>query len=256
MIDKYPAPNLDLLPGGWAPTIDISIAGNSKNFQTVLQEDIFLLEDLLSEKDIETLIALFRAAPKKEAVNIQGQKIGCGDEKIGSERVTMWFPDLAKQLYNLMQPFLTARLMSDFSRTDWWQAGSHKNWQPIALSPLLRFMEYKAGAAHFPHYDSAFIYPDSPYRSLMSVIFYLTSHPDCGATRFLEDNQGLLPEWERAHADWQRAATEQDILIKIQPKTGTVLCFDHRLLHDAECYNGLSPRIIIRADLVFEAQWI
>jgi hypothetical protein len=254
MIEKYPAPNLELLPGGWAPTTKISIAGNTNSYRTDLQEDIFLLENLLSEKDIEKLIALFRAAPKKDGVNIQGQKISGAAEKIGSERVTMWFPDLAKQLYSLMQPYLTVRAMNDFSRTDWWQAGGHKSWQPIALSPLLRVMEYKAGAAHFPHYDSAFIYPDSPYRSLMSVIFYLTSHSDSGATRFLEDHQSLLPEWERQHADWQRAATAEEILIKIQPKAGSVLCFDHRLLHDAECYASLSPRIIIRADLVFEAQ--
>jgi len=252
MIDKFPAPPLDLLPGGWAPTTKISLEGHKNSYRTDLQEDIFLLENLLSEKDIETLIALFRAAPKKDAVNIQGQKIVAKNEQIGSERVTMWFPDLAKQLYALMQIWLKERALNDFSRTDWWQSGGHKTWRPIALSPLLRFMEYKAGAAHLPHYDSAFIYPNSSYRSLMSVIFYLTSHTGTGATRFLEDYQEQLPEWDRQHLDWKQLAKKEEMLINIYPKAGRSLCFDHRLLHDAETYHGLSPRIIIRADLVFE----
>lgn len=247
-------PPIESLPGGWEPKLEIELQGKPTTSRETIADGIFRLNDLLSETDITKLLALMEAAPQKVAVSVQGLPKASGDEGIGSERVTIWFPSLAMQLYQLMQPWLENRIMTDFSRTDWWQHGKHTDWQFVGLSPLLRFMQYTSGAQHFPHYDAAYMYPDNRYRSLMSVIFYLTTHSEGAATRFLIDGQHNLPEWERQHEDWQRPANAADILLKINPNAGAVLVFDHRLLHDAEVYTGIEPRIIVRADLVFK--WI
>jgi hypothetical protein len=145
--------------------------------------------------------------------------------------------------------------MTPTDSTDWWQGDKLRTiWYPVGFSPMLRFMRYDSGGQHYAHYDAGFIYPNDNYRTLQSVVIYLTTNTDGGATRFIEDNQMHLPVWERNHQDWTREVQPSEVLYSSQPQMGKMLIFDHRLCHDVEMYRGNDPRIIIRGDIVFQAK--
>jgi hypothetical protein len=242
---------LEQLPGGCKPPYPITLKGRNASIECNA-ESYLLLDQLLSEQDVLAMLQLFRDAPKVAQVGLLGISKEKGGYGQGSKRTSFWAPKLAEQLYQLLVPFLKVREMHDHSRTDWWQEGFHRKWQPIGLSPLLRFMTYSKGSQHYPHYDAAFMYPDSRYRSLMSVLFYLTTHQKTGATRLLKDGQDQLPEWERQHEDWHQRASKEIVYESVSPQAGRVFLFDHRILHDAEVFEGEGERILVRGDLVFE----
>jgi hypothetical protein len=243
-------PPIEKLPGGLIFDSDLSIKGGEGHCKT-LMEGAFLLEKILHADDIKALRTIFQQAPKKEEVSALGLKKSEKEQYFGSERVSLWAPELAEQLYQLLLPFLSERKFNDFSRTDFWQEPAAFRWKPIGLSPLLRMMSYPKGAEHLPHYDAAYFYPDAKFRSLMSVIFYLSSHEKGGATRILKDGQDEIREMERKHFDRNYPALQEEVKFKVKPKAGSVFLFDHRLFHDAEPCE--EERILIRTDLVFEA---
>jgi hypothetical protein len=252
-IAQFPPPPLHLLPGGRALITEISIVGADAK-KCELDEGAFLLENILHSSDLKLLKDIFESTAQKVEVSALGLKKEESDLYLGSQRVSLWAPELSEQLYQLLLPFLSDREFNNFSRTDFWQQPSSYRWKPIGLSPLLRIMSYPPGAQHLPHYDAAYFYPDARYRSLMSVLFYLSTHEIGGATRILKDGQDNVPENQRIHQDRNLPALEEEVLLKVQPKAGSVFLFDHRLYHDAEPCN--EERMLIRTDLVFEVSGI
>jgi ectoine hydroxylase-related dioxygenase (phytanoyl-CoA dioxygenase family) len=115
----------------------------------------------------------------------------------------------------------------------------------------LRFMRYPPGGRHLCHYDAAFDYGDGR-RTLMSVVFYLSDAADSGATRFVRDGQETLPTAQRRFDDWSRDTRADEVILRVLPRAGSALVFDHRICHDVERWEGPGDRIIIRADVVYE----
>lgn len=112
-------------------------------------------------------------------------------------------------------------------------------------------MKYGHEGQHYAHYDAAYIYPKKEFRSLKSVVIYLTTNQNA-ATRFIKDGQEKLPIWDRNHDDWNRPVKENEIIATSECIAGNVLFFNHRICHDVQQYMGTDPRIIIRGDLIYE----
>ena len=111
-------------------------------------------------------------------------------------------------------------------------------------------MKYENSGQHYAHYDAGFIYPDNRYRTLKSMVIYLTTN-EGAATRFIKDGQDNLAIWDRKHEDWDREVNDDEIIAKSECIQGNILIFDHRLCHDVQKYLGTDPRIIIRGDVVY-----
>lgn len=249
-IFTLPPPNMLALPGGYLPQ-EVPLLPLSEQVLLVEhQEGIFECQSLLTEKAVEALRALFLASPNKEAVDQLGQRVSPQSTVLGSLRSSIWSPELAQQLYALMAPFLKTRSFDAYSRSDSWQFGNYQYWQPIGLSPLLRFMEYLPGGSHYPHYDAAYFYEDKRYRSLMSVLIYLSTCKGSGATRLLDDGQEQLRACERIYVDSSNAASTDQCFLKMEPVAGNAFCFDHRHWHDA--LPSSEERLLIRTDLIYE----
>jgi hypothetical protein len=62
-----------------------------------------------------------------------------------------------------------------------------------------------------------------------------------------------LPASERDFSDWARDTREDEVMASVHPVAGDVLVFDHRLCHDVERWDGPGDRVIVRADVVYEA---
>jgi hypothetical protein len=118
-------------------------------------------------------------------------------------------------------------------------------------------MRYPPGGRHLCHHDAGYDYGDGR-RTLMSVVLYLTGDPALdrgagGATRLIRDGQEAVAVWDRDHRDWDRDTHPDEVLVAVTPERGAALLFDHRIGHDVERWDGPGPRIVIRADVVYEA---
>lgn len=250
-------PKMENLPGGWEPSFNVSLKEEEHtNIKWKSPHDrVYIFENLLSEAECDDIINKFMQSPNFENVSIQGRK-DVPDDRVGSIRTTAWCPQMAEEIWSkkLSKIIYEHTAFSSVSPTDWWQGDKNRRlWKPIGISPMMRFMKYDQQGQHYAHYDAGFIYPDDRYRTLCSMVIYLTSNDNGGATRLIKDGQDNLPEWERVHEDWTREAREDEVLCKSNPIKGNVLMFPHRLCHDVEKYLGDTPRIIIRGDVLFEA---
>jgi len=254
---KQESPDIKNIPGGWKPETNINLDLQTNIKTSTPLKDVIVIENFLSENDISKLINLMKKAPKLEAVGINGLMDNKEETNIGSKRVTMWTLQASSEIWRKLDHIgiLEDVIMDPYTSTDWWQGDKLRYiWKPVAASPMMRFMKYENMGQHYSHYDAGYIYKNDNYRTLMSYVIYLTDCEDGGRTRFIKDNQNHLKVWDRIHTDWTRQALEEEVIYAQKPKKGTIMLFNHRLCHDVEQYKGDNPRIIIRGDIIFEAQ--
>jgi hypothetical protein len=257
-------PDFSKLPGGVELTEPLPVEGGfGYSYIEPILAGAHVFKNFLSGASCDAIVerlSKYDSAP----VSIQGMQEITPDT-IGSVRTTCWSPDTADILWKLFSAQTEdeeqSTYMYDITQTDWWQSEKleenhaesikHRNWIPVGVSPMLRYMKYETGGQHFAHYDAAFIYPGGEYRTLKSFVLYLTTNKS-GATRFINDRQAL-PVWERDHSDWTRPAYPGEVIKIIQPEKGNMLVFDHRMCHDVEPYDGAEgDRIIIRGDIIYK----
>lgn len=252
-------PPAGVLPGEWTPgpvaldafherwpARDAVPLGGLEGFAVVGRS-------VLTRADCTRLRDAMRASGQAEPVGVTGVRDGYGT---GSLRATAWSPELARALWERLAPIVpSARFAGAHAPTEAFATAAraaHRSWRAVGLSPVLRFMRYEPGGRHFGHHDAGFDYGDGR-RSLLSVVFYLTDAPESGATRFVRDGQEHLPTHERVFVDFDRETREDEVIARVPPRAGDVLVFDHRLCHDVEEWRGPGERVIVRADVVYEA---
>ncbi|MCX4247150.1 NAD(+) synthase [Paraliomyxa miuraensis] len=172
----------------------------------------------------------------------------------GSGRVSTYDHELAAVLWRRLAPLLpVVRIFEGTTPTD---HDGHPVWRPMGVSPLFRFIRYERGGSLVPHHDAGFDYGDGRRRTLASVLVSLgpAREPSGGHghTRFLVDRQRHRPVCERDFSDHIEAAPETDALWVAPAAPGSAVVFDHRLLHEGLAWDGDEPRLLLRADVVFE----
>lgn len=248
-------PNFDLLPGGWDCTEDWAFTLTNPGVQHYNRFSISLINNAIAEPDCNKLIDLFHRSPKVENVSIQGRK-DIVDDRVGSTRTTMWNELLAKRIWENIKYFIPDVLADDYTSTDFWQQNPNniRDWEPIGVSPMLRIMKYQGNGEHYAHYDAGYIYEDPNYRTLKSVVIYLTTNENQGGcTRFIDDHQWGIPMANRNTEDWTERTPETKVYFSSTPIKGNILVFDHRLCHDVQVFTG-DTRMIIRTDIIYKAK--
>ena len=114
----------------------------------------------------------------------------------------------------------------------------------VQVSKYFRAMKYQNGGEHFPHYDSNFVLDDTLITK-MSLVCY---GDDCETgeiafVRSFRDDQNTQ--------DWDRQATDDEIFLKVKPKAGRIVVFDHRVCHTVLPYTEDKQRRVLRGDLIF-----
>jgi NAD+ synthetase len=278
-----PAVHLDVLeravPGGWrpehesAPEPKVNVrklikpfsmnkrlvsslrAGEASTRRAALEgfgDTASLVHGVLSRDEVAALVSeLDRRAWAPANQNGKAATFDATTEKVGSYRATTCNEDFAAALWQRLVPNLPVLRFADKSgpTTDW---GNYPVWRAVGVSPVMRFIKYTEGGLLVPHYDAPFDYHDGK-RTLMSLVLYLTDNTraEGGATRFIRDPQFGMPLDERNLDDWTRYAKPEDVLLRVKPRAGSALVFDHRLLHDSEPLLG-GVKIIMRTDIIFE----
>lgn len=234
--------NLDV-PGLWRnPEIKFKLDKDPISISRVTN-NMTIINNFLSEFDIEDLLEFFDSAPNKEPVSVQGTK---PTGNIGSHRATVWSPELAMMLSEKLFTWNHTVNCNNTSRTDV-QRG---NWRSVGLTPMLRFMEYQDGGEHFPHYDRGYSY-SSNLHTLQSIVIYLTTS-NYGATRNIADGQNNMNQTQRTNDDWTRRPENHEVSYSSYPIAGRAFTFNHRMCHDVAPHVGEERRVIIRGDILFE----
>jgi NAD+ synthetase len=247
-------PPTGVLPGEWdPPSIELDPIASVPEVEALPVEGLAIrVRDALTLRDCERLRGAFLAAGCAAPVGVTGVSDGNG---IGSQRATAWSPELSRVLWQKLAPAVpSVRFLDRYSPADGFATPirpGHRSWRVVGLSPLLRFMRYDRGGQHFAHYDAGFDYGDGR-RTLLSVVFYLSDACESGATRFVRDNQSHMPVCDRDFSDWDRETRAAEVAFAVYPRSGDALLFDHRLCHDVQRWDGVTPRVIVRADVVFE----
>jgi hypothetical protein len=171
-------------------------------------------------------------------------------DEIGSWRASAFEPQLADVLFARLGHLLASpRIMDERTPTDW---DGHRVWRPVGVNPLMRFIRYRPGGLLVPHYDAPYDYGDERRRTLVTLVFYLEARgAQGGQTRFIADPQTELALAERDYSDWQRLAQPTEIVTAVSPAPGSVLAFDHRILHDSAPLRSGS-KTIMRTDVIYE----
>lgn len=97
----------------------------------------------------------------------------------------------------------------------------------IGANERFRCYRYTPGQRFTPHYDGAFVRDDRE-RSQLTLIVYLNDDYEGGATAF------------------------HDFIVKVRPRRGTALLFQHLLLHEG-CVVTSGTKYAMRSDVMYRA---
>jgi predicted 2-oxoglutarate/Fe(II)-dependent dioxygenase YbiX len=100
--------------------------------------------------------------------------------------------------------------------------------QPVGANERFRCYRYEVDQRFAPHYDGAFV-RDEHERSLLTFMVYLNDGFRGGATDF------------------------HDFDVRVVPKTGTALLFQHLLLHEG-CFVTSGVKYALRTDVMYRRQ--
>lgn len=217
-------------------------------------DSAFLVHELLAPEECQALRSdLARRAWVPVGQNGMRKGFDPGHDTVGSHRATSFAPRVAALLWDRLSGCIPAlRTMRDDTPTDW--EGS-RVWRTVGVNPLLRFIKYERGGLLVPHHDAPYEAPDGS-RTLMSVLLYLSdaAEESGGATRLLIDPQRNRPLAERDYADWSSPEPPRShkVLFRVLPRAGSALVLDHRVLHDADVFEGDGPKLLLRTDILFQ----
>lgn len=169
------------------------------------------------------------------------------NDNVGSKRVSIYSEEFANILWERVKSFYYDIKTDEYSLVD---NDNHKEWRPIGINPLFRFIKYDKDNLLVNHYDSPYII-DGNKRTMKTLVIYLTTNTQ-GSTRFYKDEQDSLTIGKRDFKDWITSGNIDELDKEFYPKSGNVLTFNHRILHDSEPITINETKIIIRTDVIFE----
>lgn len=166
---------------------------------------------------------------------------------VGSWRTTFIDQALARTLWESLCHHIPAfRMSEELSRFD---ASGFPVWRPIGISSVFRAIRYMKNGVLVPHYDAPFKY-EGKQRTAMSVVIYL-DQAEGGQLRFIRDPLASTTYSQCDFQDWNRPAEEDEVLLEVPTRAGSVVIFDHRMLHDsAVILQG--QKTLLRTDVIFE----
>ena len=199
-----------------------------------------VIDDFLTEEECGRLIAL-STSRGYESVNATIQHGDVPAPKKGSKmsdrglnlsgRVLIESERFAELLWERLAPIFPP--------------ASRNGWEPIGLNEHFRFLRYQPGDYFRPHRDANYVPEATDPRhgevtSFQSLLLYLDSPRKGGETYFPLRRTGL-------QEDNQVVAMST---VKISPRPGRALCFDHSLEHGGtDIQEGLKH--VVRTDVMY-----
>lgn len=188
------------------------------NLATIAEDDrlVFRLHNVFSSTECENLIQISEEAGYTQAL----LHVGSGKQILVKEhrdslRVLIDDFQFAECLLRRVLPHLP---------------GEFNGEKLVELNERLRFLRYDPGHKFNPHCDCTYVRPDLSARTLITMMVYLNNNFEGGETTLLDRRSGKR--------------------IPIAPKTGTVLVFEHNILHEGSIVME-GRKYAIRTDVLY-----
>jgi predicted 2-oxoglutarate/Fe(II)-dependent dioxygenase YbiX len=181
----------------------------------------FYIENVFSETECENLIAM----TEKKGYEVALVNVG------GGEQVEIL--DYRKSARCIVDDVKLAQVI--FDRIKFAVPQEFKGKQVVGLNERLRFLRYDPGDFFKPHFDGAYTRPDGSQRTLITIQLYLNEGFKGGETTFLSPDD---PSYRMPYV----------------PKTGSVLVFEHRILHEGSLLEE-GRKYTVRSDILYTNGW-
>lgn len=260
-LKQYNNPNCER--PSWNPDIDVDDTSIFIEKQRIVKDfiyyPVYTINDAFSLENCNSLIEQFETQ-EKYPVGIDGYSNSI--ENAGSFRAMAWAESLSDKITDVLSVMSEKQYNLDHRANHLLEVDTgfvfptslekeYPKYNLLGSTPWMRFMRYKNGGMHVPHYDAPFINEVQRYVTLYSWVLYLnTPEGDGGEFEFVNDekNESLNPYfWDRS--DWTHMS--DDILLSIKPERGKLLIFPHWLCHQVKKYTGDGYRYIIRGDIAY-----
>eukprot|EP00004_Rigifila_ramosa_P025704 TRINITY_DN775_c0_g1_i1.p1 TRINITY_DN775_c0_g1~~TRINITY_DN775_c0_g1_i1.p1 ORF type:complete len:238 (-),score=49.72 TRINITY_DN775_c0_g1_i1:22-633(-) len=180
----------------------------------------FVLHGVYTKEECEALIA------RTEKIGYNAALLNVG----GGRQV--YDPDTRKSSRCIIDDAVLAAEI--FARVQPWVPEELSNMVCVGLNERCRFLKYNPGDYFAPHMDGTYV-RENGERSILTLQLYLNEGFGGGGTRFL-DYRG-------------------NVLYDCVPQTGSVLIFEHPLLHEGELLTG-GVKYAMRTDIMYRKRTV
>ena len=178
----------------------------------------FTLDNVYTEEECKELIKLSEENGYEQAlVNIGGGKQQKMTDVRNNDRSIIDSFGLSGELWDRIKPFIPE---------------NYKDHEVVGLNERLRFLRYYEGQYFAPHCDGVYYREDGSEFSQITILLYLNEGFEGGETTFLN-------------------FSDKKARVKAVPKTGSVLVFEHRLLHEGTALIGDGVKYCVRTDVMY-----
>lgn len=198
---------------------------NVKPFKRIL-ENGFIIEEILSDNEIKVLYDIYEKQ-EKIPVSIDGIVSHYNEnDNICSYRATMFSKIIAEKIFDRIKYLIP----------------SQEGYEAIGINESFRFIDYTNSGILIPHYDGEYKRNENEVSLLTIVIYLMTGEK--GRTQFIKEVRD-----SHNFEDWDRMASDEEVIETALNKKGSALIFPHRTLHQGEQVIG--RKIIVRTDIMF-----
>jgi hypothetical protein len=125
--------------------------------------------------------------------------------------------------------------------------GVDGEWKVDHINPCFRYNQYISPSVGFKaHRDATYIHNED-IRSILTLLIYINDDFEGGDTVFY-DTYGTRTREDLVDDELKRGYTER---FRYKPKTGSVLIFNHNMIHEGEALSH-GTKYVIRSDVVFK----
>ncbi|PYH83214.1 hypothetical protein BO82DRAFT_279912, partial [Aspergillus uvarum CBS 121591] len=178
--------------------------------------------------------------------------VGAGEQILRPDtrncgRIILDAPELAQKLCDRLLPFLRDEFAIDTLEKDAWRVTlqTRRRYRLTRLNERLRFLRYEGGEFFRPHWDAWYTTPDRRERSFFTVHVYLNGEGE-------GEGEGDLVGGATSFVRRLEVEREEDEVVKVLPRVGSVLVFQQNdLLHAGEpVVRGV--KYTLRTDVMYE----
>ncbi len=193
-----------------------------------------LIDNVFSEDECKELIDLSESKHFEPASLVTNSETNerMKNPNRSNDRVSMLDDEIACKLYNRLLLYLPSKWIYE-----------NEVWVPHKCNNRMSVLRYDVNQHYAPHVDVEYVTPVGKLRSFITIQLYLNNGCQSqygfkgGATRFIQE-VGYTRIDERQFLD-------------VIPKSGSVLLFEHELLHTG-CNVESGRKYTIRTDIMFK----
>jgi len=208
-----------------------------------------VVDEVLTKKECDVLIARSEKEGYEQALlNVGGGHQIVASDIRNSDRCIIDDPEFAQKLWERITSAVESFIDNDDEDDE--TKGSlqlqklytpENGWSAVGLNERLRILRYRQGEYFKPHFDGCYMRGNEAgasrkgETSYVTCQLYLNEGYQGGETRFLSCDGG----------------TQES---KVIPKTGSVLLFQHNLLHEGCPVTNKGQKYVVRTDVMYTSK--